>query len=275
MGILTRLKPALIALAIAAGALPARADINADAAFELSQAAIGNHVGDHVLNSMDGKALSLADFRGKPLVISLVFTSCSSVCPVGTEVLRAHVREAQDILGEDSFAILTFGFDARNDKPAQLAGFANSHRLTSMANWHLASADEATTAALLHDLGFSYESAAGGFDHITQTSVIDAEGRVYRQLYGEAYPLPLFIEPMKDLVLGRSTRSLAPADLWDRLAFICTVYDPATGAYRFDYSIFFGIVIGGVSLILTGIVILRLWLGNRRIDRAEPGHSKG
>lgn len=270
---LSRLKPALLALAMAASAVSARADIDPDKAYELSQAAIGTQVGDHILIGENGKALDLADFRGKPLVISLVFTSCSTVCPVGTEALRDHVREAQDILGEDSFNVLTFGFDARNDKPAQLAAFANVHRLKSVPNWSLASADEATTAALLKDLGFTYESIAGGFDHITQTSIVDAGGVVYRQLYGEAYPLPLFIEPMMDLVLGRSTRSIAPTDLFDRLLFICTVYDPATGAYRFDYSIFFGIFFGGLSLILTALVIFRLWLGNRRYHRAGSEHS--
>jgi hypothetical protein len=51
------------------------------------------------------------------------------------------------------------------------------------------------------------------------------------------------------------------------------VYNPLTGAYRFDYGIFFGISIGGLSLVLTGIVILRLWLGNRRAARNRPGRA--
>ena len=122
-------------------------------------------------------------------------------------------------------------------------------------------------AALLHDLGFSWREAAGGFDHPSQTTILDAEGRVYRQIYGEDFPLQVFMAPLKELVLGRTTVSVAPADLWNRLTFLCTVYNPLTRAYRFDYGILFGIFFGAVSLLLTGLIIVRLWLEKRRAKR--------
>jgi len=250
-----------VALALPAAAGPT---LDAETAFEASQAAIGNATGAHVLTDHRGRALALDELRGRPLVVSLVFTSCGTVCPIVTDHLREQILEARRSLGTDSFAVLTFGFDATADTPAQLSGFANTHRLTGLADWHIATADAATTAAFLDELGFSYAASARGFDHVTQTTILDAEGRVYRQVYGEAFPLPILVEPLKDLVLGTQTRSLAPADLWDRIAFLCTVYNPATRAYRFDYGILFGIFFGGLSLILTGIVILRLWLERRR-----------
>lgn len=269
MGLLNHIAAAaaLASWLLAPAASPAAAELAAESAYELSQAAIGRKVGDHVLRDQASQPLPLAQFRGKPLVVSLIFTSCSTVCPITTDYLLEQVRDVRKTLGDDSFAVLTFGFDASGDRPAQLAAFANTHRLNGVPEWYIASADEATTEALLADLGFSFEAAAGGFDHITQTSILDAEGKVYRQLYGETYPLQLLMEPLKDLVLGLTTRSIAPSDLWDRLTFICTVYNPATGAYRFDYSIFFGIFFGALSLILTALVIVRLWLGNKRYNR--------
>jgi len=244
--------------------------LDARIAYDQSQAAIGRTVSSHMLSDLNGAPLALDKLRGRPLVISLIFTSCGTVCPITTDHLRDSIIEARRTLGPESFAVLTFGFDASRDRPAQLTAFANTHRLRGVENWHLASADADTTEALLEDLGFSWRAAAGGFDHVTQTSILDAEGRIYRQIYGEAFPLPVLMEPLKDLVLGTVTRSVAPADLWDRVFFICTVYNPLTGAYRFDYGIFFGIFFGGLSLILTGIVILRLWLGNRRAARNWP-----
>lgn len=262
------------ALAIAAYVLPqtatAESALVATAAYEHSQAAIGRMVGPHELDSYDGTALSLAELRGRPLVISLVFTSCSTVCPLSTAHLRDSVIKARRALGRDSFSVLTFGFDASRDRPTQLRAFARTHDLIGVGNWHIASADTETTMELLDDLGFSWRASAGSFDHVTQTSILDSQGRVYRQIYGEAFPLPVLVEPMKDLVLGTITRSVAPADLWDRLTFLCTVYNPLTGAYRFDYGIFFGVAIGGMSLVLTGVVILRLWIGNRRAARDWP-----
>ncbi len=242
-------------------------------AYDQSQSAIGRSVSDFVIRDHNGDPLALAELRGRPLLISLVFTSCSSICPVTTDHLRDSVIEARRTLGPQSFAVLTFGFDASRDRPAQLAAFANTHRLSGMKDWYIASADTETTEALLADLGFSWRAAAGGFDHVTQTTILDAEGRIYRQVYGESFPLPVLMEPLKDLVLGTVTRSVAPADLLDRVLFICTVYNPLTGAYRFDYGIFFGIFFGGLSLILTGTVIFRLWLGNRRAARNWPGRT--
>ena len=87
------------------------AKLEVQAAYERSQAAIGRSVGDWVLTDHRGRALSLAELRGRPLVISLVFTSCATVCPITTEHLRDAVAEARRTLGADSFAVLTFGFE--------------------------------------------------------------------------------------------------------------------------------------------------------------------
>lgn len=263
MAVLKRLA-ALAALLLVPLPGAAAQPLEPEAVLAASQAAIGNLTGDHVFTDQTGAPLALAELRGKPLIVSLIFTSCATVCPITTEHLREEAAKVRDALGADSFNILTFGFDATGDRPARLAGFASSHRIGREGNWFIASADPDTTEAFLDELGFSYRAGAGGFDHITQTSILDAEGRVYRQVYGEAFPLPVLMEPMKDLVFGTRTRGLDPAALWDRFSFLCTVYNPATGAYRFDYGIFFGIFFGGLSLILTGLVIFRLWLDSRR-----------
>ena len=243
------------------------ANLDPEQVYEISQDAIGGLVGPHILRDKTGAPLALADLRGRPLVISLVYTSCSSICPVTTERVYDAVTDARKTLGEDSFAVLTFGFDASGDKPARLRAFSSAHQLNGITDWHVASADAETTEALLRDLGFSWREAAGGFDHPSQTTILDAEGRVYRQIYGEDFPLPVFMAPLKELVLGTTTASIAPKDLWNRLTFLCTVYNPLTRAYRFDYGLFFGIFFGAISLILTGVVVLRLWLERRRATR--------
>jgi protein SCO1/2 len=117
----------------------------------------------------------------------------------------------------------------------------------------------------MDDLGFSYRAAAGGFDHVTQTTIVDADGRVHRQVYGDAFPIQVFLEPLKEVVFGTSIKSLTLTGLIDRIRFICTVYDPSSGAYEVDYAIVFGISIGGLALLLTGFIILRVWQQNRRL----------
>ncbi len=66
-----------------------------------------------------------------------------------------------------------------------------------------------------------------------------------------------------DLVLGRPKpdQSLI-GDIVDKVRFFCTTYDPASDAYRFDYSLFVGMVIGGVIIFL-GIAFIgrEIWQG--------------
>jgi protein SCO1/2 len=203
-----------VLLAVAAAAAPimghaaARSRLDPEAVIERSEGAIGRLVGGYVLTDSTGEPLELAAFRGRPLVVSIVYTSCSSVCPVTTQHVLQAVRAARYVLGEDSFAVLTLGFDARRDTPAQLDAFARTQGI-DLADWQLASADAATIEALLGDLGFSYDAAAGGFEHITQTTILDADGRVYRQVYGDNFPDPIFIEPLKELVFGTTAKSLS------------------------------------------------------------------
>jgi len=222
-----------------------------------SEAAIGRTVGNYHLTDSTGAPLSLAATRGKPLVVSLVYTACSSVCPPATQHLIDAAREAGRVIDLDRFAVLTIGFDARNDTPTRMAQFASLQGV-KLANWRLASGDAATIEALLRDLGFSYVAVAGGFDHVTQTTILDRDGRVYRHVYGDDFPLQMFIEPLKDVVYGTGS-ALTLGGLVDRIKFICTTFDPGAGRYRIDYGLAFGSVIAALSLIVMGGVLLREW----------------
>jgi protein SCO1/2 len=277
-GLTHKVFAALLAVAALAAPLVAhsasQARLDADEVIKRSEAAIGRMVGSYVLTDSKGEPLPLEAYRGRPLVVSLVYTSCSSVCPVTTQHVLQAVRKARQVVGTDAFAVLTLGFDARRDTPAQLDAFARIQGI-DLSDWRLASADAGTIEALLGDLGFSFDAAAGGFEHITQTTILDADGRVYRQVYGDSFPDQIFIEPLKELVFGITTKSLSLDDLVKRIKFICTVYNPSSGAYEFDYAIGYGIVIGGLSLILSGLVIFRLWRSNKRLLAARSGEGRG
>jgi protein SCO1/2 len=275
MGGLRRLTPGLVATAlillaadtVAGGAGPVDARLDARQALERSEAAIGTRLGDHALVDSQGRPFSLADYRGRPLVISLVYSSCSSVCPTTTQRLLDAVADARRTFGARRFAVLSIGFDARNDTPKRMAAFAERQGIP-VATWRVASGDETTLTAVLNDLGFSYLAAAGGFEHVTQTSIVDADGRVYRHVYGDDFPAQVFMEPLKELIFGVTTTFTAQG-LVDRLRFLCTIYDPNRGRYRTSYAIAFGIGIGGLSLLIMGTILVRAFLRNRRLLAAR------
>lgn len=218
------------------------------AALALSQAAIGQTLNNHSFVSTDGRTVHLDQFRGKPLLISLVYSSCYHTCPMTTRYLADAVGKARQALGEDSFNVLTIGFDVPNDNPQTMADFARRQDV-KQAQWYFLSGDRATTGALIENLGFTYQPSPKGFDHLVQTTVIDADGEIYVQVYGELFSTPLLVEPLKQLVLGTRPEDGFVTNFVKGVRLFCTTYDPANDAYRFDLSYFIGLVIGG-SIIL-------------------------
>lgn len=258
------LRAAVIVALVSAGSAAAHAShLDAQDAIAMSEQAIGRMVGPYNLVDSNGVAFSLASYRGKPVIINIVYSSCSSICPPTTQHLLAAVKEARRVIGADQFAVLTVGFDARHDTPARMAQFASVQGI-ALPNWRLASGEQGTLDALLDDLGFSYRAAAGGFEHVAQTTIVDRDGRVYRQVYGDDFPLQALLEPLKDVVYGRDA-PLSLGGLVDRIKFICTIYDPGSGHYRLVYGQLVGGAIAAASLLMFGAVLLREW---RRAGRA-------
>lgn len=235
-------------------------------ALALSQAAIGHAVGDYTFLDGDGKQVTLESLHGKPLIISMIYTSCYHVCPTVTTNLAKIVKIAREALGDDSFSVLTIGFDTRIDTPDRMRVFA-AQRNIDISNWHFVSVDADTLQQLAGDVGFSYFSSPKGFDHMIQATVLDGEGKVYRQIYGMAPDTPALVEPLKELLYGKQVVATPIKSILNNIRLFCTVYDPTTGRYRFDYSIFIGMFIGLLTLGGTAWFIVRAW---RKSTPAQP-----
>lgn len=249
------LKLAVLLLAVAghvfAGqrAPPSPAPVfDGNAAYALSQQAIGRAVGAYRFTTADGRELRLDELRGRPVVVSLVYTSCYRICSMTTRSLARVVRAARAVLGNDSFAVLTIGFDTPVDTPGAMRAFAVEQGVRD-TDWHFLSGDAATLAALTRDLGFTFQHSPKGFDHLLQTTLLDADGRVYRQVYGEVIEPPWLVEPLKQLLFGTRPDDGAVTGFVNRMRLYCVAYDPATGTYRYDYSLYIGTAIGGLIIV--------------------------
>jgi protein SCO1 len=223
--------------------LPAAQALNLDDALRASQAAVGRPIGDYTLTAADGRPVRLADFRGKPLLVNFVYTGCTQVCPTTAKFLGRAVREAQAALGADAFATVTIGFNPPADSPQAMRAFARQFDL-DLPHWEFLSPDLADVASLTRDFGFSYAAASGGFDHLTQVTIVDGNGRVFRQVYGESFELPMLVAPLKELVTGAPAPASTLSGLLGRVRVLCTVYDPLSGRYRLNYGLFIEIFAG-------------------------------
>jgi len=220
-----------------------------DEALALSQAAIGKVLLDLEFTNGSGQLVQLTDYAGKPLLISLIFTSCHHVCPTLTRHLKTAVDAARDALGPDSFNVVTIGFDTAIDTMDRMQDFATRQGINGV-NWEFLSSSAENMAKLTENLGFIYFPSPSGFDHITQLTIVDRDGIIHTQVYGGAFELPWLVEPLKDLVLNRpQSEHNFFSRMVDKVNLFCTVYDPNTGRYHYDYSLFVQIGIGGLAIL--------------------------
>jgi len=242
---------------------------DADAAIAISQAAIGQSLDDLLFYDRQGRPVKLSEYQGRPLLISMIFTSCHHVCPAITQHLATAVEAARDAMGEDSFQVLTLGFDTAVDTPDAMRLFAKKQGVDD-PDWAFLSGSAEDMASLVDNIGFVYFPSPRGFDHINQVTVVDRDGVIYRQVYGAAFDLPWLVEPIKELVYNRpQPGDHLGAGLLNRIKLFCTVYDPNTGRYKFDYSLFVGMGVGAL-IVLSLIFWLLLEYSRARRQKVNP-----
>ncbi|GMU67958.1 MAG: photosynthetic protein synthase I [Steroidobacteraceae bacterium] len=221
--------------------------LDGELALRASQQAVGGTPGDYTLRDRQGQPVRLADFRGRPLLVSFIYTGCFHVCPLSTQALHKAVTAMHKRFGDRQFNVVTIGFNQPEDSPEALKAYATRLRISD-PNWEFLSPDAADVAALSRDFGFTYAATRGGFDHILQVTMLDAKGRVYRQIYGDSFTAERLGEPLKQLLTGARIvdGGVGIVDLVDRVRILCSVYDPKSGTYRADYTLYF-MIAGGVT----------------------------
>jgi protein SCO1/2 len=226
------------------------------AALAFSQSVIDRKPPDFAFRAADGRQVRLTELRGKPLVVSFIYTGCFQACPTTTRFLAQAVDKARHALGPDKFTVVSIGFNQPFDSPEALAAFARQAGIDD-AHWLFLSPPAHSVDALANAFGFTYYATPKGFDHIAQVSVVDAEGAIYRQVYGEHFDLPMLVGPLKELLSGQAVRDGGLDGLWRKVKLFCTVYDPTSGMYRLNYSLFVEIAIGIACTVAVGWFLLR------------------
>jgi protein SCO1/2 len=266
-----------LALAIAAlcgarafaadGADAPRTPLNLDraAALRASQAVVGSAIGDFTLLDREGRPVRLSRYRGKPLLVSFIYTGCFQICPVTTRSLQGAVEAGRSVFGTSQFNVVSIGFNQPMDSPQAMKSFALQHRIDA-PNWDFLSPPAAIVDTLTREFGFSYLATPAGFDHVLQATLLDAEGRVYRQIYGDQLNAAAIGEPLAQLLRNSpAPQQFRLEELIDRVRVLCTEFDPATGKVRLKYGLLLEVA-GGVTFALAMLwFLIAEWRLRRRV----------
>jgi protein SCO1/2 len=133
---------------------------------------------DFKLTDHNGQARSLADFRGKAVVLFFGYTQCPDVCPT----TLSNLRETMVLLGDDAkrVQVLFATVDPARDTQALLAQYVPAFNPSFLGLY----ADEKTIAAVARDFKVFYAKQPGStpdtysVDHSTGSYVYDPQGKL-------------------------------------------------------------------------------------------------
>lgn len=256
------------------GSNPNPAVLDQGIALRASQSVIGTTPNDFTFLNREGQPVKLSQYRGKPLLVSFIYTGCFQVCPLTTRSLQSAVDAGRDVFGTNQFNVVSIGFNQPADSPQSLKSFARQYRIET-PNWEFLSPHASIVERLTREFGFSYVATPAGFDHILQLTLLDAQGRIYQQIYGDELTASSIGEPIKQLMTNApAVRQVRLEELMDRVRILCTVYDPKTGKYEVRYGLLIEVA-GGVTFALVMFwFFLSEWLSQRRARRGFPSHSE-
>jgi len=152
----------------------------------------GDAMPDVGLVDQDGKPLRLADYHGKAVALTFVFTRCPlpDFCPLMMKKLAAaHAALAKDAALASRTHLLTVSFDTKHDTPDVLRAFGKPFQKTAppFSHWTLATGQDEAIRALGGALELDYVEENRSFTHNLRTAVLDPEGKLRRLFRGNEW----------------------------------------------------------------------------------------
>jgi protein SCO1/2 len=120
------------------------------------------------LADQDGRRVTMASLRGRPVVMTFVYSTCEETCPAQVQTIRG----ALDELGRD-MPVLGVSVDPANDTSARARRFLNEQRMTGRMRFLLG--DRRSLAPVWR--GYGIAPQRGALDHSAYVVLVDADGR--------------------------------------------------------------------------------------------------
>jgi protein SCO1 len=152
-----------------------------------------------ILISQDGVPVALADFAGKVVALSFIYTGCPDICPMLTQ----KMVDVQDELGADFGAKIAFGsitLDPERDTPEVLKDYAQFWG-TKLKGWSFLTGSPQAVRDVTRRYGvFFAKKEDGSVEHSQLTTLIDADGQMRVQYLGARFDPEEFRHDLMSLV---------------------------------------------------------------------------
>jgi protein SCO1/2 len=150
----------------------------------------GDEVPDFTLVNQNGKTIHLHQFRGKPLLLTFIYTRCPfpDYCVRMSNNFGQVMQQLQkDPKAFNEAQLLSISIDPENDKPAVLRSYGEHHvgRVDpNFAHWQFASGSPEQIRQAAGFFGLAYSHKDGQIVHGLRTVLIDKDGKVAKVYSG-------------------------------------------------------------------------------------------
>lgn len=130
--------------------------------------------------TQNNKTIQLDSLAGKPQVIALIYTGCSTACPVIVESMkRLEKKIPAKMRGKIGFVLVSLTPDT--DYPKVLKAFAEKKKLNQ--NWTLLRGNNASVRTLSNALNGRYKIIKDGEDvaHSNTVTLLNEKGQILKQ----------------------------------------------------------------------------------------------
>jgi protein SCO1 len=175
-----------------------RAPIPPDAVDAPGLPAPGTPVPNCALINDQGQPFQLADFKGRTLAFTFIFTRCPlpDFCPLMNHHFATVRRELAAAQSGENWHLLSITIDPTHDTPARLADYAKAFR-PQPDRWTFATGDFAEIRKLGAFVGLATTGEGAALEHNLRTVVVDASGRVQKIFAGNEWKPGDLVEEMK------------------------------------------------------------------------------
>jgi protein SCO1/2 len=127
------------------------------------------------LKDQFGNSISLAQFKGKPVVLTFLYTHCPDVCPLTAEKLHTTMQN----LGRDAqkVAVLAVSMDPKGDTPATAQNFSKVHKLGNYFYYLLGTHEVLAPVWASYSVDAQAATSNGTVSHSSAIYLIDKQGR--------------------------------------------------------------------------------------------------
>ncbi|MEM9063347.1 MAG: SCO family protein [Pseudomonadota bacterium] len=157
---------------------------------------------DFTLPNADGGMTSLAELRGKVVLVNFMFTKCPDYCPTLTAVL-ANVQD--ELIAEglgDDVHFISVTVDPANDTPELLNRYAEA-MYVAPEGWSFTTGAPDQIERVASDYGvFFRRLPSGSVEHNLLTTVVDRDGVMRVQYVGERFDPDELITDIRNLAGG-------------------------------------------------------------------------